>query len=135
MSLITYCSPIALQPRKYAIGLFKKSLNYEVYRDTQYGVLQILSKKHEPLFHLLGKTSGRDVDKIQEIRDMDFPVTEKYGVPVLADCIGVMALKPSSQFIDSGDHDVVICDVVHYETLQTDLEPLYTGDLRKAGLI
>jgi hypothetical protein len=41
MSLITYCSPIALQPRKYAIGLFKKSLNYEIYKDTQFGVLQV----------------------------------------------------------------------------------------------
>ena len=47
-------------------------------------VCQILSNKHEPLFHLLGKTSGRDIDKIQEIRDMDFPITEKYGVSVLA---------------------------------------------------
>jgi hypothetical protein len=35
----------------------------------------------------------------------------------------------------AGDHDVVICDVVNYETLVTDVDPMYTGDLRKAGLI
>jgi hypothetical protein len=51
-------------------------------------LLQILSRNHEPLFRLLGKTSGRDVDKIQQIRDMDYPITEKYGVSVLAGEIG-----------------------------------------------
>jgi hypothetical protein len=41
MHLVTYGSPIALQPRKYAIGLFKTALSYQNFRETQQGVLQV----------------------------------------------------------------------------------------------
>jgi hypothetical protein len=46
--------------------------------------LQILQVPHAKLTQLLGKTSGRDVDKVAELEKYGFAVTEEYGLPVLA---------------------------------------------------
>lgn len=46
--------------------------------------LQILQEPHAKLTQLLGKTSGRDVDKVAELQQQGFAVSEEYGLPVLA---------------------------------------------------
>jgi flavin reductase (DIM6/NTAB) family NADH-FMN oxidoreductase RutF len=119
------------------------------------GVLQILATHHSSLFELLGKTSGRNVDKYTELANRGVPVKEYAGQHVLADCIGVISLRivslssgeesnlekgataaaadnPSFYF-PAGDHDVVICAVEEFETFNANIEPLYTGQLRKEG--
>lgn len=45
---------------------------------------QILQEHHAELFQLLGKTSGRDVDKIGELKKLGVQVVTEYGLPVLA---------------------------------------------------
>lgn len=64
MNLVTYASPIALQPPTYALGLYQHTLSRELMLQRGEGVLQILCEQHVDLFTLLGKTSGRDVDKL-----------------------------------------------------------------------
>jgi flavin reductase (DIM6/NTAB) family NADH-FMN oxidoreductase RutF len=55
------------------------------------------------------------------------------------DAAGVMELKVVSEFIPAGDHEVVICDVVNWETPEAAAaakqKPLYTGFLRKQGYL
>jgi len=46
--------------------------------------LQILQEQHAELFQLLGKTSGRDVDKVAELQQLGVTVKQEYGLPVLA---------------------------------------------------
>ena len=41
--------------------------------------MQVLQRHHASLFQLLGKTSARDVDKLQAVRDAGFSLTERYG--------------------------------------------------------
>ena len=64
MNLVTYASPVSLSPRHFALGLFVGTLTWDNALASRRGVLQILGEGHAPLFQLLGKTSGRDVDKL-----------------------------------------------------------------------
>jgi hypothetical protein len=60
--------------------------------------MQILCIQHTALFTTLGKTSGRDVDKLQLIRDAGFELTDKYGLPVLSGvCWGAAGLRVCQQ--------------------------------------
>ena len=104
--------------------------------ETGQGVLTILASHHAPLFHLLGKQSGRDVDKITELESKNVPIREFCGQLIIGDCIGAMKLKISQQSqlpLSAGDHDVVLCSVEEFETFDGDVEPLYTAFLRKEG--
>ena len=100
---------------------------------TKVGVLQILGQHHAPLFQLLGKQSGRTVDKFAEMERHGVPLRKWQGQKVLADCVGAMKLKISSEPMPAGDHDVVICAVEEFETFHAEIDPLYTGYLRKEG--
>jgi len=148
LNLVTYASPISIVPRYYALGLYRGTLSAESMLTTGCGVLQILALHHAPLFQLLGKTSGRDVDKYAELDRRGFPVKQFAAQRVLADCIGVMSLRIVSlsenklessggsntdTFFPAGDHDVVICAVEEFDTFDAFKEPLYTGQLRKEG--
>ncbi|KAL4534178.1 hypothetical protein Ndes2526B_g06946 [Nannochloris sp. 'desiccata'] len=145
LNLVTYASPISIVPRFYALGLYRGTLSAENMLTTGKGVLQILGTRHAPLFQLLGKTSGRDVDKYAELDKRAISVKEFAGQRVIADCIGVMALRVVSfsenkvetktDFFPAGDHDVVICAVEEFETFNAYEEPLYTSQLRKEGYI
>jgi hypothetical protein len=46
--------------------------------------LQILQQSHSGLIQLLGKTSGRDVDKISELQGLGLQLQQEYGLPVLS---------------------------------------------------
>lgn len=45
---------------------------------------QILQQPHAELTQLLGKTSGRDVDKLGELRKRGFKLQTEFGLPVLS---------------------------------------------------
>eukprot|EP00877_Chromochloris_zofingiensis_P004067 jgi/Chrzof1/13661/Cz08g07050.t1 len=103
MNIVTYASPIAIQPqRKYALGLYIGTLSWENMHQTHKGVLQILQRQHSPLINLLGKQSGHDVDKVKEVEQLGFGLTDAFGMPVLEDCFGAMELQVASDFITCG---------------------------------
>ena len=70
------------------------------------GVLQLLTKNHIRLFHLLGKTSGRDVDKIASIKEKGYNINNWSKEAVLGDAACYLAIKAASDYIPCGDHDV-----------------------------
>eukprot|EP00879_Flechtneria_rotunda_P023332 GHRR01024682.1.p1 GENE.GHRR01024682.1~~GHRR01024682.1.p1 ORF type:complete len:109 (+),score=36.39 GHRR01024682.1:916-1242(+) len=45
---------------------------------------QILQECHAPLTQLLGKTSGKDTDKLAQLQSMGIRISEAYGLPILA---------------------------------------------------
>ena len=60
---------------------------------------------------------------------------ERFGVPTLASCLGMVELSIVN-IQDVGDHDVVLCDVERYEDFASESDlPLYTAKLRELGLI
>lgn len=139
LNMMTYASPVALRPKRfYAIGLYKQTLSYENMAKTRTGVLQILQQQHAQHFQLLGKTSGRDVDKIAALRSAGVRLTTRHGLTVLEDSLGIMHLRMVGDFTPCGDHEVAVCEMVSWETLATEPEqrnPLYTGFLKEQGYL
>lgn len=138
MNLLTYTSPCSVSPRRMSLSLYKDTLSRELFMKKGSGVLQLLTKKHMDLFQLLGKTSGRQVDKIQNVQEMGCRIKEWCSESVLDDAASFLALEAASDYIPCGDHDVVICNVTSCDN-QLDEgradEILYTADLRARGLI
>lgn len=107
--------------------------------------MQILSRHHAQLFDVLGKQSGRNIDKLATIKSKGFGITRatKLGLPILADCIGAMDLRIAEGPFPAGDHAVVLCNIDDWVTLneidclqpQGHPEALYTGTLRSLGLM
>lgn len=141
MNLVTYASPISLKPRHYALGLYLDTLSWANMRATRTGVLQVLGEQHATLFELLGRTSGRQVDKLAALAERGVPVSrrEKDGIPLLGDSCGWIELRFAAEPVNYGDHDVVICEVTNWHTPAPGTPglgpPLYTGHLRQLGLL
>ena len=94
------------------------------------GVLQVLRAHHAGLVPLLGRSSAHDVDKAEALRERGVAIVERYGVPTIADAMGVAHLKIAS-LETAGDHHLALCDVLAYENIEGEGEPLYTKDLPK----
>eukprot|EP00899_Mesostigma_viride_P024876 jgi/Mesvir1/5573/Mv15593-RA.1 len=114
MNITTYFTPVAIAPtRMVAICLYKGTLTSENFRFAGEGVLQMLRKHHAPLVPLLGRASGRDVDKFTEVSAHGIPLCKYHDIMVMKDVGGLMYIK-ARQWVDCGDHDMVICDVVDF---------------------
>ncbi|KAI8470247.1 MAG: hypothetical protein J3K34DRAFT_421063 [Monoraphidium minutum] len=136
LNIVTYASPVAIAPvRKYAVGLYVGTLSWQNVKETGHCALQILQQSHSSLVPLLGKRSGRDVDKLAEVERLGFSLKDAFGLPVLADAAGILELRVSSDFIPCGDHDVVVCDVVAWRDAAGPRAPLYTAYLKQTGLL
>ncbi|GLI62204.1 hypothetical protein VaNZ11_004774 [Volvox africanus] len=137
LNLLTYACPVAIKPdRCFAIGLYLGTVSHDNMKAHRRGVLQVLRPSHATLFHLLGKTSARDVNKHSAIQEAGFCLRERYGVMTLEDAASVMDIEVVSDFIPCGDHDVVICRVVNFENFSEDAnDALYTSGLRAAGYL
>ena len=138
MNIITYCTPVAHSPERwYAVSLFHGTVSRENFlRDDSGCVLQIMAQEHAPLVPLLGKQSARDVDKLATLAEQGVSALARVrdGHEVLAGCVGVLKLKAASVHT-CGDHDVALCQMLWYEDVQRDAEPLTTGRLREAGIL
>jgi len=146
LSLVTYAAPISLKPRRYAVGLYVGTLSHANFLATGAGLLQILAEQHAPLLPLLGKCSGRDVDKAAAAAAAGHAVgwrcflssgdaPGELEVPMLEGAVGWMLLRPAAPLVPAGDHVVAICDVAAFGTLHASSPPLYTARLRELGLL
>ncbi|KAJ1427306.1 hypothetical protein B484DRAFT_307296, partial [Ochromonadaceae sp. CCMP2298] len=68
MNIVTYASSVSMKPPKWALSLYKGSLSHENFRQRGWGMLQQLTLRHAPCVALLGKQSGRDLDKMAELQ-------------------------------------------------------------------
>jgi flavin reductase (DIM6/NTAB) family NADH-FMN oxidoreductase RutF len=115
MHIITYASQISMQPKRFVCGIYNGTQTLE--NVTQQGefILQLLSATQYRLVDLLGKKTGKKIDKISRLKKRD-ELAEWNGYPVLKNCLAVMQLKVISTF-DGGDHQGFLCDVTAYKNL------------------
>jgi len=136
MNLVTFAAPVAIQPRTYAVGLYVDTLTWENVRRTGKGALQLLRKRHVDLLPLLGKQSGRNVDKYAELKARGFATKEIYGLEVLADSYTALDLQVVGELVSCGDHDLAICRVLQETWISGEEDDvLYTKDLKMAGYL
>jgi len=156
---MTFCNPVSIQPKLWSLALYYNTLTKDSFCGR--GILQLLRPDQASLVEVLGKQSGRDVNKAEickqigmewkSVRDSDEP-----PLSVLPNCALYMEMKqwkPDS-VVEAGDHQVFLCRVLrtgtwnHSESCidwqkETDapLPPmdeqqvLYTGLLRQKGIL
>ena len=132
MHIITYASQISMQPKRFVCGIYHGTQTLE--NVTQQGefILQLLSANQYRLVDLLGKKSGRQIDKIARLKKRN-ELAEWNGYPVLKNCLAVLQLKVISTF-EGGDHKGFVCDVIVYKNLNEG-EALTLDTLREHKLI
>ena len=150
MNMLTYATPVGIRPhRLWAISLFRKTRTHAIFVERRRGILQQLAEQHAPLTHVLGATSGADVDKEAACEACGFGWSESAGdggdERLLPGCTAYLRLVQQGDLIDAGEHDVAICKVeAMYAAPPEDaddelglqpLAPLSTEQLRERGLI
>ena len=132
MHIITYASQISMQPKRFICGIYHGTqtlLNIEASGEF---VLQLLAKTQYRMVNLLGKKSGKTINKIIRLQKRN-ELMDWNNFYVLKNCLAVMQLKVISSF-EGGDHKAFLCDVVTYKNLNEGNE-LTLDTLREKKLI
>jgi flavin reductase (DIM6/NTAB) family NADH-FMN oxidoreductase RutF len=132
MHIITYATAVSMQPKRFICGIYQGTqtlANVEVAGEF---VLQLLADPQYRLVELLGKKSGKTIDKISRLQKRK-ELVEWNGFYVLKNCLAVTQLKVINSF-EGGDHQCFLCDVVAYKNLN-DGEALTLDILRAHKMI
>ena len=138
LNIVTYATPVSASPQRvWGLGLFKETLSYENFARTRSCVLQLLTEHHIPLVKLLGGTSGRNVNKIDECSKLGFSCIEKLGeLYLLPGCKYYLDLSSIAELVDAGSHSVAVCQVSALLVPDHDTKGyLSTAKLRELGII
>jgi len=132
MHLISYATAISMKPKRFVCGVYHGTQTLENLKHSGEFVLQLLAKEQVNLVNLLGKRSGKAVDKIKRLeKRKELSAWKEYKV--LKSCLAVMRMKVINQ-INAGDHDALLCDVTDYQNLNEG-EALTLDHLREKKLI
>jgi flavin reductase (DIM6/NTAB) family NADH-FMN oxidoreductase RutF len=155
MNIMTYCMPVSIQPKLWALSIYKTTLTKrcllleeddelssssspttKTTKTKMLCILQLLTKQHASLVPILGKRSGRDVDKSTGCSHLGYPwcpvevaVDESESetendndaiatstrsttstLDVLPECALYILLETCTS-TDAGDHTLVTCKV------------------------
>lgn len=132
MHILTYVTPVSMQPKRFVCGIYHGTKTLELVEKSETFVLQLLAEHQYPLVKLLGKQSGKKINKIARLEKIG-AITTWHEFSVLKDCLAVMLLQTRESF-EGGDHRVFLCDVLAYHNLNPG-EPLTLDHLREAKII
>lgn len=132
MHIITYASQISMQPKRFICGIYYNTQTLMNIEASGEFVLQLLSEKQYRLVDLLGKKSGKHIDKISRLQKRDELILWNDFI-ILKNCLAVMQLKVIKSF-DAGDHKAFLCDMISYKNLNEG-NPLTLNTLREKRLI
>ncbi len=132
MHIITYASQISMKPKRFVCGIYEGTQTLQNVAANPRFVLQLLAASQYRLVDLLGKKSGKHVDKIARLEKRKL-LTQWKGYPILKECLAVMELTVLSRF-DGGDHAGFLCEVSDYKNIQEG-SPLTLDILREHNLI
>jgi flavin reductase (DIM6/NTAB) family NADH-FMN oxidoreductase RutF len=132
MHIITYANQISMTPKRFVCGIYAGTQTLLNVEGSGEFVLQLLKNDQYRLVDLLGKKSGKTIDKISRLRKRNM-INEWNDYPVLTNALAWMHLKVVTTF-EGGDHKGFLCDVVAYKNVEEG-EALTLDDLRKHKLI
>jgi flavin reductase (DIM6/NTAB) family NADH-FMN oxidoreductase RutF len=132
MNICTYVTAISMQPKLYAIAIYKgtQTLDYALKSDS--AVLQLLNKNHFTAVKKLGQGSGFNYDKISWLQKKNM-LDEFCGFPVLQGTCANMLLSKVRTLDTGGDHLLYIYKVEKYKSQSEHC--LTTKILRDKGII
>lgn len=132
MHICTYVSAVSMQPKRIMVALYQGTQTLENVAADGEMVLQLLAAEQYALVNLLGKQSGKKIDKISRLQKRGM-LMEWEGYPVLQNALALMKLSVCNQ-MEGGDHRLYLCNVVAYKNLNPG-ETLTTSILNEKGII
>jgi len=157
MNIVTYVSPMGRRPiYYYALSLYRTTLSYDNFLRHGWGLLSLLDQdmsNANVIIPLLGKQSGRDVDKMKLLRDQNIgidsvdwanlPNLHKHvrspSLSVLNATRSILGIKriPNQSPLFCGDHDLFLCEVTDHWVINDspNSQALSTQTLRQLNLL
>lgn len=117
MHICTYVTPVSMKPKQYVVALYHPSRTLENVQENPEFILQLLGENQFNLITLLGKLSGKSIDKIDRLDKRNL-LCEWKGFPVLKEALAVLQLKAIGSW-EAGDHTCFLCDVLAYNNRHT----------------
>ncbi len=114
MNICTYVTAVSMQPKLYAIAVYKGTKTLSNLKSASKAILQILHPKQISLVKLLGKKSGFKFHKEIYLEKKDL-LQIWNNCKVLHGCSALMLLKKISSEV-TGDHELFIFEAIRYKT-------------------
>lgn len=124
-NIATWVMQTALGGSRLAVALYKVDYTIELVRESGILNVNLLAQDQTSLIRKLGRQSGRDVDKFIRLPH----AFDESGCPYLTEAVGYAQCRVLDS-IDSGDHDVFICEVLKQVVLNPG-KPVLTNDFLK----
>ncbi len=129
-NIVTWLMQVAMGGKMLCVALYKIDYTIELVRESRLLNINILAKEQTNLIAKLGRKSGRDSDKFRNLKyDLD-----DRGIPFLTEAIGYIQCKVLHS-TDSGDHEILVCEVLKQVILNSEKEVMTHHFLREKGLV
>jgi flavin reductase (DIM6/NTAB) family NADH-FMN oxidoreductase RutF len=138
MHIITYAQAVSMQPKQFICAIYYNTKTLENVQANNHFVLQILAAEQYRLVDLLGKKSGKNINKIERLQKRNL-VEQWNGFYILKNCIAVLEMQATllattTENFQQPDHQLWLCTVVNYKNLKNS-QPLTLDILREKKLI
>jgi len=133
MNICTYVSAVSMKPKIYMIAVDYRTKTFGNLERADVAVLQVLHEDHASLIRLLGKSSGKKINKADKLRDK-IRLTEWNGHEVLEGACGYLALQMEDRTDVGGDHEIFYFTVTK-STTKSEEGILMFQELIRQGII
>eukprot|EP01025_Chloroclados_australasicus_P065417 TRINITY_DN8913_c1_g1_i1.p2 TRINITY_DN8913_c1_g1~~TRINITY_DN8913_c1_g1_i1.p2 ORF type:complete len:165 (+),score=16.89 TRINITY_DN8913_c1_g1_i1:82-576(+) len=136
MNIMGYACQVNMHPPKMALSLYNGTLSKENMIENKSGVLQVLGEELADLVVLLGTKSGRDTNKLEELRKMNIELEERWGITTIKNLVGAVHLKLLDvPVMELGDHGLFICEVTDHVFVDDNKKPLFRQRLTDLNIL
>ena len=132
MNICTYTSAVSMKPKQIMVCIYKDTKTLEIVNNAPTFVLQLLAVNQYRMVDLLGKKSGKNIDKMSRLEKRGL-IGQWNGYKILKDALALTELAVEDT-LEAGDHKLFLCTVIDYKNLN-DGEALTLDDLRAHKLI
>ena len=132
MNICTYTSAVSMKPKQLMVAIYNDTKTLEIVNNSTAFVLQLLAAKQYRMVDLLGKKSGKNIDKISRLEKRKL-IAEWNGYKILKDALALIELMVVNT-MQAEDHTLFLCTVIDYKNLNEG-EALTLDDLREHRLI
>jgi flavin reductase (DIM6/NTAB) family NADH-FMN oxidoreductase RutF len=132
VNIATYVTAVSMRPKRFICGIYEGTQTLAFVKQHPHFVLQLLAAEQYRLVDLLGKKTGRQVDKIARLQKRDL-IMDWNGFKVTRQALALMELRVING-IKGGDHDCFLCELVAYKNTN-DGTPLTLDVLRTKKMV
>jgi flavin reductase (DIM6/NTAB) family NADH-FMN oxidoreductase RutF len=116
MNIATYVVPVSMKPKRILVAVYQNTKSFDNLEINPTFVLQYLAEEQANLVRLLGKQSGKKVNKMAKLEKRKL-LEIWNGFPVLSDALAWVKLNVIER-MNGGDHLCLLCDVVAYKNVR-----------------